>query len=493
MAFRYRRWRTPWWRRWRNKFRFGRRRYRKRRRWPRRRYRRRTFTVRQNIPRKRKTVTCQGWEILGIIGSNIRYKWNTDDTGRPANAVVDISDLVATDKRVTYFDKIYPKPYNNDKCDSWLEGADYYDFCGGWGYAGFTIHGLALRALLGMCRFSDTILGYPYIRLKHMAIELMRGNHVNYLFRPDPDYGENITDPNLIHPAWMILFPFTKQVDCIQRTHCCRNVRVRIRPPAQLGGWWEFDQFLKQYLFGYDWSVWDPVNPLGKNPQPEKNAKTVFVNEWMKDGWKTDQTDISGQKLVDTRTWNWQKRATYNTKWVDWVAKNTGQEEGSWWDTIFNNQPGTLDNASRGKHSPFLPPIIPAPKPETLWFKYKIVFQLGGSSYGRRHPVFPIREEEDWNSECRQNGPKGCEACIQPGDLDDTGFIKEKSLKRIINAPKRHKAHRPYRVKKSFVEKLTHFILSYRRKRKKVRWADEHPKETSEPHSHPPYRSPRFK
>ncbi|ASH99106.1 ORF1 [Pitorquevirus ursid11] len=445
--FRYRRWRKPrrfWRRAW-------------RRRYPRRRVR----PVYQTQPRKRQHLVVTGWEILGVIGSQIIY-----DTAHSGDPIIHIKDVAPTNKQVQYFTSMIPTGLNNTCDDRWPRTASstqYWDFVGGWGYAHFTLAGLVLRNLLGMNRFSTNIRGWTHIKFKGFKWQLVRGRTVDYLFRPEMHRGPLDDETYLLHPAHLLNMPFVKWVESVKRSHCCRSPIIRRRPPIDLLGWHDMEDFKSLLLGAYQWSAFDPDNPLGKNPiaqeTADKQKKYWWKNEWMRE--KQPDTKIGLNKKI-----NWSDRVAYDNNFIKEINNRIKQEQSfanqpwSFWDWLA--QITTTQGDTTGKHSPFLPPIIPSEHVNTLWFRYKFYFQLGGATIGRDLQDWPIKETDDNTRPCNtENGP--CSACIRNGDLDSTGFLTEKALARITE--------RDQCQQQELVEEQPKSILK-RRKRKRVTWYD---------------------
>lgn len=412
-----------------------------------------------------------GWEILGVIGSQITYTDSGND-----NYTIEVKDIAPSNKQVFYFTKLIPINTTNTCTDKWPNKNDntyqtnkpwecrYWDFVGGWGYGHFTLEGLVLRNLLGMNRFSTNLKGWTHIKFRGLSWQLVRGRSVDYLFRPEMHRGDLDDERNLIHPAHLLNMPFVKWVESVRRTHCCKMMRIRRKPPADILGWHDIEDFRKLLLGAYQWSAFDPDNLLGKNPDPTNKKTDVWYNsDWMRER----QT---GKQIGINNTLQWAERNTYDYTFVKQINDQKGtQGKKSMWDWIFGDE----FNSSKGKQTPFVPPIIPSEHPNTLWFRYKFFFQLGGATISRNYEKWPIRETYDNSKACSENG--SCPACIQPNDLDETGMLTEEALERITSEPK----HRQEDV----VEIVPKPILN-RRKRRRISWWDEK-KDTSPQYPHP--------
>ncbi|ASH99079.1 ORF1 [Pitorquevirus ursid7] len=455
---RYRRWRKPrkyWKRAW--------RRYRSRR--------SKVRTVVQVQPRRRKLLVVTGWEILGVQGSQISYRVTPGDD---AESHIDIVNVAPSNKMVTYLHKMVPAAPSNQCTDQWIatdQRPTYWDFVGGFGKAKFDLQSLILRNLLGMNRFSENIRGYTHIKFLRMKFQLVRGPTVDYLFRLQMHRAPFDLEDGLIHPAHFINMPFVTWVESVARSKCCKMKVLRRRAPTDLTGWYDIETFRNYELVTYQWTVFDPNNPLGKNPRITKN-KTWWDDSWMREK-KTKK------RITLNRTIEWANRVKYDQAFVKTIAENAGADdtdepkppnETNWWEWIFGTNSDT-----KGKNTPFLPSILPSSQVNTLWFRYKFYFQLGGSGISRDLQDWPIRETYDNNAPCTGGE---CPYCIREGDLDDTGMLKEKAYERITRPPE----HR----KKKLVALLAKLIRE-RRKRKRVRWADQREEEegTGPTHSDP--------
>nr|UZV41770.1 MAG: ORF1 [Anelloviridae sp.] len=450
--------------------------YHRRRRYPRRHWRRawrryrrnRVRRITQVQPRKKKYITVTGWEILGIIGSQLQYIWNhTSNEGS-----VQVRNVAPVNKQVDYLSFLIPPSLGNVCDDTWDTGATrghnrenitYWNFVGGWGYAKFDLQSLILRNLLGFNRFSESITGYTHIRFVKFKLDLVRGRDADYLYRLQMHRGPKDFEQDLIHPAHLLNMPFVTWVESIQRSKCCRHKILRRRPGTDLTGWYDIESFRNFELFSYMWTVFDPDNPMGKNPNLP-NDKKWWNDDWMRTFKKEDKIKENIKIPWTTRSWD-------NTFVSKVNSQQTGQK--TWWDWLMGEQEF---QSAHGKQTPFLPPLLPTQQVNTLWFRYKIVFQVGGGSITRVLQNWPIRETSDNAGKCSD---PSCRACIKEGDTDDSGILTDEALERITESPE----HR----EKTLVEKLTR-IIRQRRKRKRVRWWDsdteEEEKEPGPSHAH---------
>nr|UZV41782.1 MAG: ORF1 [Anelloviridae sp.] len=449
----------------------GRRRYRRHWRRPWRRYRkRRVRKVYQTQPRKVTPLLVQGWEILGVQGAQLEFhylnnKWD-----------IHIRNAAPSNKQVEYFSKTVPPNINNTCEDKWQSGPKYWDFVGGWGQAKFDLQSLVLRNLLGFNRFSEDIRKYTHIKFKGLKFQLIRAMDLDYLFRPQMHRGPFDYETSLIHPAHLLNMPWVKWVQSITRSNCCKSPTIRRRTPPDLSGWFDIETFRNYELITYQWTVFDPNNPMGRNTTPigTTEQSKFFDDDWMRPSSNKETISVNLNDRV-----RWADRTSYDSQFVGDMNNAAGHQapDSNLFDFIWDkiNQWNQNDKGFRkGKTTPFLPPMIESPQVNTFWFRYRFYFLLGGSTISRNLQKWPIRETEDDLKPC--TGHQGCPACIHEGDLDPFGVLTEKALKRITEPPE----HR----KKKLVEKLAK-LIRHRRKRKRVTWWDETTTRNSPTHSNP--------
>ncbi|ASH99112.1 ORF1 [Giant panda anellovirus] len=478
--FRYRRWRRP-------------RRY-WRKAW--RRYRRRKpyKPVYQVQPRKRRLLVVTGWEILGIQGSRISYTVDANNKGH-----IEILDVAPSNKQVKYLSFMIPCSINNVCDEQWNPqgGRDdcehtqrakkptYWDFVGGYGQAKFDLQSLVLRNLLGMNRFSEDIRGWTHIKFLRFKFQMVRAPELDYLFRTQMHRSPEDWELYAVHPAWLLNQPSVRWIQSIKRSKCCKMVTIKRHAPIDYSGWYDIESFRNYTLVTYQWTVFDPNNPMGKNPKynTADNESKFWNDDWMRKSNvdRQGQPTRIGRNLNDTL--DWMNRITYDNTFVNNVTNNFpgAETKKTWWDVIFSNS----DERISGKQTPFLPSIITADRPNTFWFRYKFYFQLGGITIARHLQKWPIREFDDDTKTC--NPSARCQYCIQKGDLDEHGILKEKAFQRITESPEHRKkklveylspgsskrkafqriTESPGHRKKKLVEKLSR-LFRYRRKRKRV-------------------------
>nr|WBM82626.1 MAG: ORF1 [Torque teno polar bear virus 8] len=452
-------------------------RYRRRRRIPRRRhqfyYRRRRHIrrgrrrfwrgrryppVRSSRPRRVQWLSIRGFEFLGIQGSEINFSLIPETDNKKAAWTIDIKNVATTNKEVIYFSKIIPPTdqFHNSCNDQWAGGLlSYWDFVGGFGQAEFTFRTLLLRAIFGFARISRKLEGFQYIKFIGYKFNFVRAPTISYLFLPEPHRGPNDYEKSLIHPANLLNTKGTIIVHSVKRTKCCKNPRFKKRADPTTYGWYDIEEFMNRRLTGYVWSVFDPNNPMGRNSKITNTLDSPVTNNWFQ--------QKNEDKNIATYCPKWMNREEYDSIFVKRIDNAQADKlDQTWWDWVFEQE---IDNqqvqCDYGKYSPFLEPIMPAPSPETLWFRYVFFFQLGGSTFGRNPPSYPVKET-DVCTPCHS----GCNACIYPEDLDAHGLLKKKAYERIIRSPQR--------TKKRAMALIARALRQRKRKReRRVTWADE--------------------
>nr|UZV41780.1 MAG: ORF1 [Anelloviridae sp.] len=455
----------PWRRRYKRSWRRPIFRHRRRRRryhhWrPRwRRYRRsKVRKIYQTQPKRIQPLLVQGWEILGVQGTQLEFhkldeaeKWD-----------IHIRHLAPTNKMVDYLSKMQPIAIENKCSDTWqTPGPSYWDFVGGYGQAKFDLQSLVLRNLLGFNRFSEDIRKFTHIKFRGLKFQLIRAPTLDYLFRPQMHRGPFDLEYPLLHPANLLNMPWVKWVQSVARSNCCRSPSIKRRPPPDLSGWFDIETFRNYELITYQWSVFDPNNPMGRNTKPVGAGKT---DKFFDDGWMNIDTRKANINVNLNERAKWGDRWLWDTNFVQDVNKYVQNEQNPGvWDVIWNqtNQP----QFRKAKMTPFLPPMIESDEINTFWFRYKFFFLLGGSTISRSLQKWPIRETQDDIKYCDGGAnPQECQYCIDPErDLDAYGLLTKKAFKRITE-PAQHR-------KKKLVEKLAR-IIRHRRKRKRVTWWD---------------------
>ncbi|WCS65227.1 ORF1 [Grizzly bear anellovirus 2] len=426
-------------------------------RYPRRRrfYRRkRTYTVRQTKPKWIKKLIVKGVEFLGVQGSYVEMRFDpgeTEDTG--GQWEINIRNIALTNKETSYWQKIFPLDNKNNCGDKFQsEPVAYWDFVGGFGQAHFSLQDLIWRTIFGTARFSTTLERAQWIKFSGFKFDLIRAPTINYLFFAETtDKVETMKNP-FLHPINLLNTPGTVQVYSIQRSKCCRSPRVRRRPDPTVAGWHDIEDFMPINLASYAWTVYNPNNPLGRNSKITKEIDSPIDNKWM---------NSHAGKCLSNYCPPWADRVAYDSTFVNNISGIQTSHKNNWWEWVFQK---TYDakkpqiQCAYGKNSPFLPPVIAADQPETLWFRFTFYFQIGGGTFGHQRQPWPVKETDTCT-------PCNCNACINPKeDLDKDGLLKKRAFKRIISSD--------YTNKKRVLAKLAK-LIQLRRKRKRVHWADE--------------------
>lgn len=358
---------------------------------------------------------------------------------------------------------------NKDDSNENTNTATYQHFCGGYGGAWFTLGGLALRSRYGMARFSQQLTGFTWIKFLGARLYLRRGWDVSYLYRWNTHHGgekEHSAEKKWVHPGTMLNTPGHVTVLAHMHTHCCKNKRLKIRPPPAMSGWFDLDKFYDTLLGGYFWTAFDPWNPLGFRAI-NKSGKDVdittqsnckyngnhdsnfnYYNFW----WKDRQANKHGNQQP-----LWVNRKCFDSKFVK--NAETG-DNWNWWKMLWGGgSTGYFDDDKKPAFSPFCPPVYPASKQNTLWFQYKFFFKLGGRTLEANVPNFPIQEVYEPPS---KGCSAGCRICLRPGDLDQDGFIKNKKFKQLTSLSIREKLVK--QLKKVLSKKIRQKI------KRKVHW-----------------------
>nr|BDU80027.1 ORF1 [Raccoon dog Torque teno virus 1] len=386
------------------------------------------------LPRRKRLIVVTGWEILGVLGSVIQ--WVTTSGGQES---MQVRRNIKTDWTPSYLYKLFQGDNATIKND-----VQFKDFCGGYGTGAVTLEGLILRNLLGMNRFSDSLTQFHWIRFIKGHIQLVPNDEIDWLFRVELHRPGKPTDVDAKHkwnhPAVLINLPGTKIVESIKRSKCCRWKHIKFTPPTHFEGWYDLDNFSKYPLFSYMWTSIDLSNPMGMAPYTKdvtNDTNAPLVNKW----WG---------KSGDSLKCPWIDRKTYNDKFINDAGN-------SWLEWLL-----TSANDKKPKYSPFNPPVFPTTRSQTLWFRYKLYFQIGGLNINTRFQGYPVAEYE--------SPPPAIDlensAEIQEEDLDESGQLREEAFRRIAESHLDQVLPRELRAFYTKLEKQLHSKIE----RKKVRW-----------------------
>nr|WBM82657.1 MAG: ORF1 [Torque teno polar bear virus 18] len=431
--------------------------------------------VRQSRPRYVTVLKVKGVEFLGELGSVVNFTYDnasaTDEDNVRGHWKIDIKNVAPTNKEVDYLRYWIPstEQIKNDCHDVFPEsGPAYWNFVGGWGQAHFTLFGLIIRAILAFAKFSRTLEQVRYIKYLGCQFNLQRAPDVSWLFLAEEHRQGQDYEKSLITPLNLLNTPGTVMVRAFKHTHCCRNPKVRVKPDPTTFGWHDIEDFLHVPLVSYVWTAYNPNNPLGRNSHITSNLRSPLENNWM--------TSMAGKNIADFCP-PYNDRDKYDRDFVFCVngfqsnhPQSADQDDSeSWWEYFREQTLRSNDqlHCQYGRYAPFLPPMMAADTPQTIWMRFTFLFQLGGKSFGYRKVSWPMREA-DVCTPCfpqHHHHAEICTACIHPEDTDKHGILKEKAFERIAGSPKRRK--------KRALEVLARLISNGRRKRKRVTWADK--------------------
>lgn len=355
----------------------------------------------------------RGWEILGRIGTVFTYNGGSWVA----------TNLIKTNAKVGYLSKMGISGANNNLEEN---SCEYSDFCGGWGGATFTFSGLVQRAIFGMARFSDCTDGFPWIKYLGGYVTMMQGREVSYLAKFSTHHGladEYAKETKWVTPGALLNQPGTILVPSLKDSRCCRRKHLRLKPPPGIEGWYDKDKFVNFILVSYWWTAFDIFDPLG--PQPlsstgEPIKTNTGTNIRLQNNWFNDKLNCpaKGRPVIPY----WTNRDTYDKKYVDDKASLTVK----WWNILFDSTTTWFNSENYPRCAPFLPPWITTGGSDTLWFRYKFYFQVGGSDLQNHVPQYPVHEVDD-PPVCTQR----CPARLDTEDFDSDGIITDRALERI--------------------------------------------------------------
>nr|WCS65577.1 ORF1 [Torque teno Leptonychotes weddellii virus 1] len=436
MAYRRRRWRKPRRSRWRS---YRRKRYWRRphrRHWRRRRYiRPRTATVRYYPSRRRKRISVRGWEPLGNV------------------CAADIASSEAT----PYIDL---DQYDLDPLD-----ADIRKFKGQWhgtwGHHFFTLRSLLLRAKYYFNYWSSDWEGYDYLKFKGGYIWIPRMPYFSWIFYLDSSIQSNPKDDipenkykfekSWLHPGILLNRPGSRlMLSSLQQPSKSFYRKLKVTPPSAWEGNYRMDAAMDYLLFHWGWTVCNVTASFydffcqRKRVQgaPDVCPQTPwFIHD---SAWDThkDQSTLGPTKNIyenidrfhNDRRAQWVNRRLY----VKSDCVNTERAEGK--------IPSNFHN-----WGPFLPQnvILETSTGNSLYFRYKLFFEVSGDSLYRRLPSQPCKDgvippAPGGESACpeistvplrerKRKRPKTIYD-ILPGDLDSDGMLTDRAYERITGS-----------------------------------------------------------
>lgn len=399
--------------------------------------------VRQWQPSHSKHLVVTGWEPLGIAGTVVERK--LDGTYVSTHGIKNNFECKGLGEYLA--DGKSTQPTSESKIDKW---------CGGYGMASFSLNTLKLRAERGLATFSLDLSHYTHIMFLGVSYLAVPTPEVDYILHFDQHFSISPTDyTNLkkwTHPLHMLLKKGHVLVQSLQRYPRGKWRKVKRRPPPEVGKqWFEKEQFSKFLLTNYRWSTVQLRNPFGvPGSDLTGDNKIPFENTW-----------LSNKRPC------WYDRESYDTGFLNW-------DKSSWFNKWWT---GNLTTSSKGKYSPFCPPMYDAKNLNCMYFFYKFHFKVAGSAYDSVQPG-DLDNEVSRTPDCGRQ----CRYCIRPDDLDKHGFIKSKRFRELVES------NYPNRLG------LLHAFPNKRRKKKekKVSWGPTEYLEEKQAEEPPVYRPVQF-
>nr|WCS65473.1 ORF1 [Torque teno Leptonychotes weddellii virus 1]WCS65477.1 ORF1 [Torque teno Leptonychotes weddellii virus 1] len=432
MAYRRRRRRAPRRSRWRHRRRglywrkYRRHHYGRRRRYP----RLRTATVRYYPSRRRKRISVRGWEPLG----NICPK----DSARA---------------EATPYKDLDIEPY-----DVTTEQQCKGQWHGQWGHHYFTFRSLLLRASYYFNYWSGDWEGYDYLSFKGGYLWLPRMPGFSWMFYLDPAIqsnpkeeepeGKYKADKTWVHPGIYLNRPGARLILSTLQSRG-RNFyrRMKIRPPSAWEGNYRMDAAMDYLLFHWSWSTCNVTSPFydfycqNKNGQNADQCEQCpwFIHDPNFEKLK-DKTYMTESKNIYDKIneYKQDQRAAWvnRKKYVKSDCSNSGTDQLA---------PGNFHN-----WGPFLPQnvLLSYQTGYSLYFRYKLFFQVSGDSLYRRLPSAPCKNTVFPPAPGTTDNPCGEIQArpilkkrkpasiydILPGDLDEGGLLTDRAYRRITGS-----------------------------------------------------------
>ncbi|ASA48733.1 ORF1 [Torque teno Leptonychotes weddellii virus-1] len=433
MAYRRRRWRKPRRSRWRT---YRRNRYWRRphrRHWRRRRYiRPRTATVRYYPSRRRKRISVRGWEPLGNVCSS------------------DIASSEATP--YTDLDMYDLSPLEDDTRK--YKGKWH----GTWGHHFFTLRSLLVRAKYYFNYWSSDWEGYDYVKFKGGYIWIPRMTYFSWIFYLDSSIQSNPREDgepeakykyekSWLHPGILLNRPGSKlMISSLQQPNRPFYRRIKVTPPSAWEGNYRMDTAMDYLLFHWGWTVCNVTASFFdffcQRKRSATHNDTCPTTPWFihDSCWKQGITanevckaikevyDRINKRHLDPRS-VWVNRKMY----IKSDCVNTPNS---------NSVPSNCHN-----WGPFLPQnvILETSTGNSLYFRYKLFFEVSGDSLYRRQPSQPCKDgvippAPGAESACpeistrsiykKKKRPQSIYDILQ-GDLDSDGMLTERAYERI--------------------------------------------------------------
>lgn len=425
------------WRKWTPKRYWRHRHYR--RRWHRR--PRRTRPVRQPQPRPQKTLRIYGWEPLGYCGTVVTRvetgEFKVSHAIKSNNEVTGLSDLLQSD--------------NKNRCATGTNTTETFKkFAGGYGTASFSLKTLYDRANKGLCEFSEDMTDYTHIKWVDFTAYLVPTKTISWLCYFETHFTNNQADyknkMKWAHPFHLLMKRGAKLVQSLDRYNRGKWKKIKKKPSPELCyRWYDKETIYTFLLVSYVWSVIDlknPFGPPGGDIITDLSAQMYWKNEWM---------SAKGPEYYD--------RKTYDKEFLD-----ADTSSNDWWKKWLRETIPNVYKTKKGRYSPFCPPMIEGDL-EGFYFLYYFKFKMGGKAFDSAIPGDPTHEVKQLPKCFGPPDQSGtCNACIRPGDLDSSGFIKSKKFRSLVGADYQKQLGIPPRKKK--------------KKRKKVRFEGDSEEDT---------------
>nr|ASA48793.1 ORF1 [Torque teno Leptonychotes weddellii virus 1] len=434
MAYRRRRWRKPRRSRWRT---YRRKRYWRRphrRHWRRRRYiRPRTATVRYYPSRRRKRISVRGWEPLGNVCAS-------DIASSEATPYIDLDmyDLSPLENNIGNFKGVWH---------------------GTWGHHFFTLRSLLIRAKYYFNYWSSDWEGYDYVKFLGGYIWIPRMTYFSWIFYLDSSIQSNPKEEGTpenkykyekswLHPGILLNRPGSKlMISSLQQPYRPFYRRIKVTPPSAWEGNYRMDAAMDYLLFHWGWTTC--------------NVTASFFDFYCQRKRSTTQNDTCPQTPWFIHDTCWEKKSSQNAafKPIENIYDNINKrhlDPRSVWvnrrmyiksDCV--NTPNATNQVAANCHNwgPFLPQnvILETSTGNSLYFRYKLFFEVSGDSLYRRQPSQPCKDgvippapgaesacpEVSTHSIYKRRRRPSSIYDILPGDLDSDGMLTERAYERI--------------------------------------------------------------
>nr|AWX63407.1 ORF1 [Torque teno Arctocephalus gazella virus 1] len=373
--------RKPWYRRKYRKWRKPRWR-RRHRKWRRHHY---YSTVRTTNPKRKKIIMVCGIEPMGNMCHNLT----------PALKRATPQDL---------FDTV---------------SSTGQHWSGTWGFGHVTLKGLVKRAKFFWSSFSSDWKSYDYVRFLGGTIYLPHHKFISYMFGTDPALDDldkvlSAVVPNeatWYHPGWLAHQRGTHIVYSTEYKPCWKSYqKLKVRRPATHEGWYRMSQFFDLVLFNWWWTWFVPEAP--------------FLNLWAILNFNQENCEgrtpwwAGGGTPGEEGKSTWVNRSKYENPLDSYQA----QDRATWGPFLSSKY---IDTGGQRRHG-------------SLYFKYRLYFQVSGDSDYRWPPsdpekgyIPPAPNRLSVSPPKRRKKRPLDQWDILPGDLDPSGLLTEEALERI--------------------------------------------------------------